>query len=99
MTSIVKPVSKRRSSQGRLLRYWTRSSTAPSSLRLLCVPSRVMSSGAAVAFGSCGGARVIYYWDKPTQTFYMLYAYTKQEQGDLSQQVKVLRRLVREEFK
>jgi hypothetical protein len=50
--------------------------------------------------GKRGGARVIYHWDKPTQTFYMLYAYTKQEQGDLTpQQVKVLRRLVREEFK
>jgi hypothetical protein len=33
-------------------------------------------------------------------TAYMLYAYTKQEQGDLTpQQVKVLSRLVREEFK
>ena len=50
--------------------------------------------------GKRGGARVIYYWDAPTETFYMLYAYTKQEQGDLTpQQVKVLRRLVREEFK
>jgi hypothetical protein len=50
--------------------------------------------------GKRGGARVIYYWDAPTETFYMLYAYTKQEQGDLTpQQVKVLRRLVWEEFK
>src|SRR3990172_4570791 len=50
--------------------------------------------------GKRGGARVIYYWDAATATFYMLYAYTKQEQGDLTpQQVKVLRRLVREEFK
>ncbi len=50
--------------------------------------------------GKRGGARVIYYWDTPTETFYMLYAYTKQEQGDLTpQQVKVLSRLVREEFK
>ena len=50
--------------------------------------------------GKRSGARVIYYWDKPTHTFYMLYAYTKHEQGDLTpQQVKVLRRLVREEFK
>ena len=50
--------------------------------------------------GKRGGARVIYYWDRPTETFYMLYAYSKQEQGDLTpQQVKVLRRLVREEFK
>ena len=50
--------------------------------------------------GKRGGARVIYHWDKPTHTFYMLYAYTKQEQGDVTpQQVKVLRRLVREEFR
>ena len=50
--------------------------------------------------GKRGGARVIYYWDAPTETFYMLYAYTTQEQGDLTpHQVKVLRRLVREEFK
>jgi mRNA-degrading endonuclease RelE of RelBE toxin-antitoxin system len=50
--------------------------------------------------GKRGGARVIYYWDTPTETFYMLYAYTKQEQGDLTpQQVKVLSRLVRKEFK
>jgi hypothetical protein len=50
--------------------------------------------------GKRGGARVVYHWDKPTQTFYMLYAYTKQEQGDLTaQQVKLLRRLVEEEFK
>jgi mRNA-degrading endonuclease RelE of RelBE toxin-antitoxin system len=49
--------------------------------------------------GKRGGARVIYYWDTPTETFYMLYAYTKQEQGDLTpQQVRVLSRLVREEF-
>jgi hypothetical protein len=50
--------------------------------------------------GKRGGARVIYYWEAATETFYMLYAYTKQEQGDLTpQQVKVLRRLVQEEFK
>jgi len=50
--------------------------------------------------GKRGGARVIYYRDKPTEAFYMLYAYTKQEQGDLTpQQVKLLRRLVQEEFK
>lgn len=50
--------------------------------------------------GKRGGARLIYYWDKPTETFYMLYAYTKQEQGDLTaDQVKVLGRLVRKEFR
>lgn len=50
--------------------------------------------------GKRAGIRVIYYWDAPTRTFYMLYVYTKQEQGDLTfQQIKVLSRLVQEEFK
>jgi mRNA-degrading endonuclease RelE of RelBE toxin-antitoxin system len=50
--------------------------------------------------GKRGGARLIYYWDKPTETVYMLYAYTKPEQGDLTaDQVKVLGRLVRKEFR
>lgn len=43
---------------------------------------------------------MIYYWDEPSEAFYMLFAYTKQEQGDLTpHQVKVLSRLIREEFK
>lgn len=43
---------------------------------------------------------MIYYWDRPTETFCMLFVYTKQEQGDLTpEQVKVLGRLVRKEFK
>ena len=50
--------------------------------------------------GKRGGMRIIYYWDKPTETFFMLFAYTKQEQGDLTpKQVKILGRLVRKEFK
>ena len=50
--------------------------------------------------GKRGGARVIYYWDKPSETVYMLFIYTKQEQGDLtSEQVKSLDKLVRKEFK
>jgi hypothetical protein len=49
--------------------------------------------------GKRGGVRVIYYWDKPSESFYMLYAYSKSEQGDLTpQQVRMLSRLVREEF-
>jgi mRNA-degrading endonuclease RelE of RelBE toxin-antitoxin system len=49
--------------------------------------------------GKRGGVRVIYYWDPPTETFYMLYAYLKVDQGDLTpQQLKVLSRLVREEL-
>jgi hypothetical protein len=50
--------------------------------------------------GKRGGARVIYYSDKPTETFDMLFLYTKQEQGDLTpEQTKILGKLVRKEFK
>ncbi|TKB54158.1 MAG: hypothetical protein E8D50_05040 [Nitrospira sp.] len=49
--------------------------------------------------GKRGGIRLIYYWDPPSYTFYMLYLYAKNEQGDLtSSQAKTLARLVREEF-
>ena len=49
--------------------------------------------------GKRGGLRVIYFWDEPSETFYMLYAYPKNEQEDLTaQQLRVLRRLVNEEF-
>ena len=50
--------------------------------------------------GKRGGARVLYYWDKQSETFYMLLAYTKQEKADLTpEQVKILGKLVRKEFK
>jgi hypothetical protein len=43
---------------------------------------------------------VIYYWAPRERTFYMIYAYTKAEQGDLTAtQTRALARLVREEFK
>jgi len=43
---------------------------------------------------------MIYYWDKPTETIYMLYVYPKNEQEELtSHQRKLLRSIVREEFK
>src|SRR5438874_923429 len=43
--------------------------------------------------GKRGGVRVIYDWDKGTETFYMLYAYAKAEQGDLTpQQLRALSR-------
>lgn len=46
-----------------------------------------------------GGLRVIYYWHEATETFYMLYAYGKSEREDPTvQQLRVLSRLVREEF-
>ena len=49
--------------------------------------------------GKRGGLRVIYYWVPADHAFYMLYAYTKAEQGDLTPaQVRRLSRVVREEF-
>ena len=46
-----------------------------------------------------GGIRVIYFWDEPSETFYMLYAYRKSAQEDLTApQLRTLARLVREEF-
>ena len=50
--------------------------------------------------GKSGGYRIIYYWDKPTDTLYMLYVYPKDKQEELTaQQRKLLSQLVREEFK
>ena len=49
--------------------------------------------------GKRGGIRVIYYWDEQSETFYMLYAFRKNAQEDLTaQQLRTLARLVREEF-
>ena len=50
--------------------------------------------------GKRGGLRVIYYWAPTEGAFYMLYAYAKNEQGDLTPaQARVLGQIVREEFK
>lgn len=50
--------------------------------------------------GKRGGLRVIYYWAAKESAFYMLFAYAKNEQGDLTpKQAKVLGALIREEFK
>jgi hypothetical protein len=50
--------------------------------------------------GKRGGVRVIYYWATAEDVCYMLYAYAKNEQGDLTRgQIRALARLVREEFK
>jgi hypothetical protein len=50
--------------------------------------------------GKRGGLRIIYYWASPEQVFYMLYAYAKNQQGDLTaEQARTLGRLVREEFR
>jgi len=49
--------------------------------------------------GKRGGCRIIYYWDKQ-ETIYMLFVYPKSKQEDLTlAQMKLLAKLVREEFK
>jgi len=49
--------------------------------------------------GKRGGIRIIYYWDAADTAFYMLFAYAKNEQGDLTRaQARALGRLIREEF-
>lgn len=54
---------------------------------------------AASGRGKRGGARVIYDWHRPDDRIYMLFAYPKNEQDDLTQeQAKILGRLVKEEF-
>jgi hypothetical protein len=54
---------------------------------------------AARGQGKRGGLRIIYFWDEASETFYLLYVYPKNEQGDLTAaQIRVLSRLVREEF-
>lgn len=49
--------------------------------------------------GKRGGIRVIYFWDEPSETFYLLYAFRKNDQEGLTAgQLRLLSRLVREEF-
>ena len=50
--------------------------------------------------GKRSGIRIIYYWHRPTQRIYMLLAYPKSEQDDLTAaQARILSRLVKEEFR
>ncbi len=49
--------------------------------------------------GKRGGIRVLYYWHEAEAVFYMLFAYAKNTQEDLTPaQLKALRRLVKEEL-
>ena len=49
--------------------------------------------------GKRGGLRIIYYSDVASETLYMLFAYSKNQQGDLTHdQIRTIARLVREEF-
>lgn len=53
-----------------------------------------------VGMGKRGGLRVIYFWEAKSETFYMLTMYRKSKQEELSAgQLRILRRLVAEEFK
>ena len=50
--------------------------------------------------GKRGGLRVVYYWAPSESAFFMLYAYSKNDQGDLTAaQARALGAVVREEFK
>jgi len=47
--------------------------------------------------GKRGSLRIIYYWDTPSYTIYMLLPYKKSKQEDLTQdQLKILSRLIKE---
>ena len=49
--------------------------------------------------GKRGGLRLIYFWEPRDETFFMLFLYSKNVQGDLTPaQARILRRLVQEEF-
>ncbi len=50
--------------------------------------------------GKRSGLRIVYYWHEFEESFYMLWAYSKAGQEDLSpKQLRALSRIVREEFK
>lgn len=50
--------------------------------------------------GKRGGLRVIYYWATGDDRIYMLYVYSKIDQGDLRKtQITALARAVKEEFR
>lgn len=54
---------------------------------------------AAKGQGKRGGLRVIYYWIVAKDLVYMIYAYQKTKQTDLSaEQIKVLRKTIEQEF-
>ncbi len=49
--------------------------------------------------GKRGGCGIIYFWHEASETLFMLYAYSKSQQEDLtSHQLRILSRLAREEL-
>ena len=50
--------------------------------------------------GKRGGLRIIYYWDEPNDTIYLLLPYLKTKKEDLTQkEIKILSSLVKEYLK
>ena len=50
--------------------------------------------------GKRSGLRIIYYWDEPEDTIYLLIPYLKKKKEDLSQkEIKILSNLVKEYLK
>lgn len=50
--------------------------------------------------GKSGGSRIIYYWYSSEETILMLLIYKKKEQDDLSpEQLRILKKIVGQEFK
>ena len=49
--------------------------------------------------GKSGSLRIIYYWDKPCESIYMLMIYKKTQKQDITKdQIKILRKIVEEWF-
>ena len=50
--------------------------------------------------GKRGGLRIIYYWDEPEDTIYLLISYLKTKKEDLSlKEIKILSNLIKEYLK
>jgi len=50
--------------------------------------------------GKRGGLRILYYWDKKDEEVYLLFAYEKSKQPDLTpDQARALGRMIQEELK
>jgi hypothetical protein len=80
--------------------------TARENAPSLCTPLAYHGGGlrkvrwAAEGTGKRGGVRITFYWDSEKETFFMLYAYGKTEQENLTPaQLRTLAALVRKELK
>jgi hypothetical protein len=50
--------------------------------------------------GKRGGLRILYYWDMAAETIFMIYAFEKKKQADLSRaQLSALARMIRKELR